>query len=509
MDMDSFLQALPIVLNFEVLSVIFLAAIFGLFIGSIPGLTATMATALLIPVTFFMDPVPAIAAIVTTVATAIFAGDIPGALLRMPGTPASAAYCDEAFAMTRKGQAGQALGVGLTASVIGGLIGSTVLVFATSTLANFAFSFSSYEYFWVACLGLSCAVVISAGSAVKGLISLLIGLFISTIGIDLMSGHARYTFGVTELLGGVSFVPMLIGMFAISEIMRYATTTAYGIRRAPDQLMTNPFKEVPQILGKYKLNLLRGSGLGAIIGVLPGAGADMAAWIAYGTSKKFSKEREKFGNGHVEGLIDASAANNAGLSGAWVPALVFGIPGDSITAIAIGVLYMKGLNPGPTIFYENAELLNAVFIIFFVANLILLPLGLVAIKTSTMLLRVPQRVLMPVILMFCIVGSFAITNSIFGIAVMLSAGLLAFIMEENGFPVAPTVLGIVLGSMIEEMFLASMIKSDGNFLEFFSRPISCVLGIITLAVWCIPLVKYAKSAFEDRNNARPKGPVVK
>jgi putative tricarboxylic transport membrane protein len=218
MDMDSFLQALPIVLNFEVLSVIFLAAIFGLFIGSIPGLTATMATALLIPVTFFMDPVPAIAAIVTTVATAIFAGDIPGALLRMPGTPASAAYCDEAFAMTRKGQAGQALGVGLTASVIGGLIGSTVLVFATSTLANFAFSFSSYEYFWVACLGLSCAVVISAGSAVKGLISLLIGLFISTIGIDLMSGHARYTFGVTELLGGVSFVPMLIGMFAISEI---------------------------------------------------------------------------------------------------------------------------------------------------------------------------------------------------------------------------------------------------------------------------------------------------
>jgi TctA family transporter len=235
----------------------------------------------------------------------------------------------------------------------------------------------------------------------------------------------------------------------------------------------------------------------------------MADWIAYGTSNKFSKEREKFGNGHVEGLIDASAANNAGLSGAWVPALVFGIPGDSITAIAIGVLYMKGLNPGPTIFYENAELLNAVFIIFFVANLILLPLGLVAIKTSTMLLRVPQRVLMPVILMFCIVGSFAITNSIFGIAVMLSAGLLAFIMEENGFPVAPTVLGIVLGSMIEEMFLASMIKSDGNFLEFFSRPISCVLGIITLAVWCIPLVKYAKSAFEDRNNARPKGPVVK
>lgn len=503
--MQDFVQALPLVFNFEVLLVIFAASAFGLIVGSIPGLTATMATALLIPVTFFMDPVPAIAAIVATVATAIFAGDIPGALLRMPGTPASAAYCEEAFALTRKGKAGLALGVGLTASVIGGLIGSVILVAATSSLAEFAFGFSSFEYFWVGCLGLSCAVVISSGSVIKGFTSLLLGLFISTIGIDLMSGHPRYTFGVTELLGGVSFIPALIGLFAISELLRYTTTSAHGVRRAPKESIGALFAEVPVTLRKYRVNLVRGSGIGAIIGVLPGAGADIAAWISYGVSKRFSKEPEKYGDGHVEGLVDASAANNSGLSGAWVPALVFGIPGDSITAIAIGVLYMKGLNPGPTIFQENAELLNAVFIIFFVANLVLLPLGLIAIRTSTLLLRVPQRVLMPVILLFCIVGSFAITNSIFGIAVMLLMGLIAYVMEENGFPIAPIVLGIVLGSMIEEMFLASMIKSDGNFLDFFSRPISAVLGIVTIVVWCIPIFRFFRKLRRMRSKVLPSG----
>jgi TctA family transporter len=310
---------------------------------------------------------------------------------------------------------------------------------------------------------------------------------------------------VTELMGGVSFIPALIGMFAISEVIRYTTTPPHAARRAPSEPMGPMLARVPHKLKEYRLNIVRGSGLGAMIGVLPGAGADMAAWISYGVSKRFSKKPEKYGDGHCEGLIDASSANNAGLSGAWVPALVFGVPGDSITAIAIGVLYMKGLNPGPTIFLENAELLNAVFIIFFVANLILLPLGLLAIRASTLLLKVPQRILMPVILIFCIVGSFAITNSVYGIAVMLAMGLIAYIMEENGFPIAPTVLGIVLGSMIEEMFLASMIKSDGNFLEFFSRPISAVLGAVTIIIWCIPIIRLMRNKNSHQDDVTPPG----
>ncbi|MGR3492820.1 MAG: tripartite tricarboxylate transporter permease [Shimia sp.] len=486
--MDQLLAGAALVFQLEVLGVIALSALFGLIVGSIPGLTATMATALLIPITFFMDPVPAIAAVVTTVATAIFAGDIPGALLRIPGTPASAAYCDEAYAMTRKGQASTALGVGLTASVIGGLLGSLVLMTATQALADFAFRFSSYEYFWLACLGLSCAVVVSTGSTVKGFVSLLIGLLISTVGIDLISGYPRFAFGSAELTGGISFIPAMIGMFAISEVLRFVTSANYGRPSIPTQRISDVGKTTARVLKRYKFNVLRGSSIGAIAGILPGAGADIAAWISYGVSKRFSKEPEKFGDGHPEGLVDAGAANNAGVSGAWVPALVFGIPGDSITAIAIGVLYMKGVNPGPTVFMNSPELINAIFVIFFVANLILLPLGYLAIRASTQLLRLPARLLMPSILIFCIVGSFAITNSVYGVAIMLGMGVLAYTMEENGIPIAPAILGIVLGAMVEQTFLSSMIKSDGSFLAFFDRPIARVLGFLTIAVWTIPIV---------------------
>ncbi len=493
--MDAFLGGLSLVFDPYVLMVMVGAAAFGLVVGSIPGLTATMATALLIPVTFFMDPVPAIAAIVTTVATAIFAGDIPGALLRIPGTPASAAYCDEAFAMTRKGKAQLALGVGLVSSVIGGLVGAVVLMMATSALAEFAFKFSSYEYFWLACLGLSSAVVVSSGTTLKAFVSLLIGLFIATIGIDLISGHPRFTFGSTEMLAGVSFIPAMIGMFAISEVLRYVAAKSNSRPKVPAQTLNNLFKGVGGVLYKFKLNVARGSTIGAITGVLPGAGADIAAWVAYGVSKRSSKDKGKYGKGNVEGLVDAGAANNAGLAGAWVPALVFGIPGDSITAIAIGVLYMKGMNPGPMIFQQNPELLNAVFIAFFVANLLLLPLGYLAIRLSSQLLKIPSRMLMPAILIFCLVGSFAITNSVFGVVIMLAMGFVAYIMEENGFPIAPTILGIVLGSMLEEMFLSSMIKSDGDLSAFFSRPIAATLGVLTILIWVVPLIKMLKGKF--------------
>ena len=487
--MDTFWQALLLVLDPAVLGVMLLAALFGLFVGAIPGLTATMAAALLIPFTFFMDPVPAIAAIVTTVAMAIFAGDIPGALLRIPGTPASAAYCDEAYAMTRKGQVETALGISLVCSAIGGVMGSAVLAMTAPVLAEFAIKFSSYEYFWLACLGLSCAVIVSSGSTIKGLVSLLIGLFIATIGIDITAGYPRFTFGNVEMMGGISFIPAMIGMFAISEVLRFVASPQ-GQHAVPQQPIKNVFRGLGSIISRYKLNVFRGGTIGALVGILPGAGSDIAAWIAFAMSKRFSKDRDKFGTGHPEGLVDSGTANNAGLAGAWVPALVFGIPGDSITAIVIGVLYMKGMNPGPTVFMQQPELINAVFIVFFLANLALIPLGFIAIRLSRTILLVPRHVLIPVILMFCIVGSFAINNSVFGISVMLVMGLMAYVMEENGFPVAPTILGIVLGSMLEQNFMSSMIKADGELSGFFSRPIAATLGVLVILIWLLPLVRF-------------------
>ena len=485
--MDAVATAFGLVFEPYVLLVILASAAFGLFVGAIPGLTATMATALLVPVTFFMDPVPAISAIVTATAMAIFAGDIPGCLLRIPGTPASAAYTDESYAMTRKGMSEVALGAGLVFSVIGGLFGTVVLVTSAPALAEVALRFSSFEYFWLVCLGLSCAVFISAGSTVKGLASLLIGLFIGTIGLDNPAGQPRFTFGSVELMGGVSFIPAMIGLFAVSEVLRSMTATGRGASPVTGAI-TGIFTGQWRLLKKYPLQVLRGSALGTLIGALPGAGADIAAWISYAVSKKFSREPEKFGTGHVEGIIESGAANNGAVSGAWIPALVFGIPGDSITAIVIGVLYVKGMNPGPTIFINTPELIYAVFIVFFLANLIMLPLGWCLIKVARQILRVPTRILMPVILMFCIVGSFAINNSAFGIGIMLVLGVIGFLMEENGYPVAPAILGLVLGPMLEQNFITSMIKSNGDLLAFFERPIAAGLGVLTIAVWLVPVV---------------------
>jgi TctA family transporter len=251
---------------------------------------------------------------------------------------------------------------------------------------------------------------------------------------------------------------------------------------------------------QYWRQQVRGNVVGTAIGILPGAGADIAAWVSYAMSKKLSRTPEKFGTGHVEGIIESTSANNAALAGAWVPALVFGIPGDSITAIVIGVLYLKNMNPGPTIFLNNPEYIYAVFIIFILANLVMLPLGWAAMKGAGYVLRIPRRILMPCILMFCIVGAFAINNSVFGIVVMLTFGILGFIMEENDIPVAPCILGIVLGRMLEENFVTSMIKSNGSFAGFFDRPIAGVLGVATILVWFLPLLMMLWS----RRRGRPR-----
>ncbi|MEI6303068.1 MAG: tripartite tricarboxylate transporter permease [Betaproteobacteria bacterium] len=485
--MADVMTAFGLVFQPYVLLVIMASAAFGLFVGAVPGLTATMATALLVPVTFFMPPVPAIASIVTATAMAIFSGDIPGALMRIPGTPASAAYTDESYAMTRKGQAETVLGADLVFSVIGGIFGTIVLVAAAPSLAEVALKFSSFEYFWLVLLGLSSAVFITTGDPVKGIVSLLMGLLIASIGLDNPAGYPRFTFGSIELLGSIGLIPMMIGMFAVSEILRFVAEPQDKAEMFQTQI-GNVFKGMWGLFKKYPVQTLRGSVLGTAIGALPGAGADIAAWMSYAMSKKFSKEPEKFGTGHVEGIVEAGAANNSALAGAWIPALVFGIPGDSITAIVIGVLYIKGMNPGPMIFINNPENIYAIFIVFFLANVLMIPLGWMAIKAAKRILDVPRNILMPVILLFCIVGAFAINNDLFAITVMLVFGVVAYFMEENGYPVAPAILGVILGQMLEENFISSMIKADGNLLGFFSRPIAAGLGALTVTIWLWPLL---------------------
>jgi TctA family transporter len=455
-----------------------------------------MATALLVPVTFYLSPIAAISAIIAASAMAIFSGDIPGALLRIPGTPASAAYTDEAYAMTRKGQAELALGAGLWFSALGGIAGTLSLMVLAPPLAEIALSFSTFEYFWLALLGLMCATLVARSSPVKAIASMLLGLIVACIGIENPAGVPRFTFGLTDLLGGIEVIPALVGVFAVSEVMRAMVTPD------PPPLQRRKYGSILkgqlQLTKKYWWPMTRGNGVGIVIGVLPGAGADMAAWISYAMSKRFSKEPQKFGTGHVEGLVEAGASNNASLASGWVPALLFGIPGDTITAIAIGVLYMKGLNPGPTLFTEKASSMYALYMVFIIANIIMIPLGIVMIRLATYVLRAPRSAIMPVIVLCCAVGSFATGNNLFAVLTVAAFGVIGYVMQANGYPVAAMVLGIVMGTMVEQSFITSLIKSDGSILPFFERPVSAVLASLTIGALIWPMLYWAWRRFSPK-----------
>ncbi len=391
----------------------------------------------------------------------------------------------------------------LVFSVVGGLFGVGVLYLAAAQLARL--DFISYEYFWLCVLGLSCAAIVSHGSRLKGTFALLIGLLLSTVGLSTDHGAPRLTFGYDELYAGINFIPAMIGLFGLSEVFRNVLSLRRGgaaeeaVEPAPLSdggfFRRQVWRPLGSILGgivpfmwRRKLGLLRSSAIGSFVGMLPGAGADLAAWIAYAASKRCSSRPEEYGQGSIEGLGDATSANNSALASAWIPSLVFGIPGDSVTAIALGVLLMKNIEPGPKIFTDpkQATLVYSVYLTFIVANIVLIPLGLVAIRTGSLLVRAPRGVLLPIILVFCTLGAYAIGASYFDVWVMLAMGLLGFVLEGLSVPLGPVVLGIILGGQLEHRFLQSLANSD-SWLDFFTRPVSAILALLCLSLWLAPL----------------------
>jgi putative tricarboxylic transport membrane protein len=429
--------------------------------------------------------------VVTLEACAISAGDIPSALVRIPGTPASAAYADDLYQLAQRGQYHRALGVCIAFSVIGGLFGVAVLVLFARPFAAVATWFTVAEYFWLYVLGLGCAVVVSRGSALKGAFALLLGLLFSTVGLSAVHTEARFTFGRPELYQGVSFIPALVGLFGLSEVLRNVrapwtlATVTTSAAAAPGSLRS-VFGGTWSLFLARKWQTLQASAIGTVIGILPGAGADIAAWVSYGVSKRSSAHPEEYGRGSIEGVADSGAANNSALAGAWVPALTLGIPGDSITAIVLGIMMMKNLQPGPEIFVKQAVLVNSLFLVFVIANLALLPAGYLAIRASGALMRVPRHTLLPVIVLFCVLGSYAIGGSYFDVGLMLGMGLLGFVLERWAVPVGPVVLGIILGGPLEERFIQAMTASGGSPTVFFARPAAAVLGLVALTVWLLP-----------------------
>lgn len=511
---EALLQAAADVLGrFDVWMIIIASACYGIFVGAVPGLTATMAVALFVPMAYWLDPVAAVAAIVTMVACAIFAGDLPTVLLRIPGTPASAAYADDAYALAQTGQSQRLLELALTNSIFGGVLGAVVLMLLGSHLAGIARWFSVTEYFWLYLIGLSCAVLVSAGDARwKAMLSLLLGLLLSTVGLSAVHVQPRFTFGIPALYQGISFIPAMIGLFGLSEVFTSLSTVTRrtdlfreptpetviqqkspAIRLSPGEwgiAVCQPLRGLVERLRRRPLDSTRSGLLGVLIGMLPGAGADIAAWVAFAAARQSARrrrERAVSDTSHADeetmnAIGDATTANSAALAGGWIPALVFGIPGDSVTAIVIGVLMMKNVTPGPAIFENQSALVCSIYLIFIIANLVMLPIGLLAIRLGRFIVNIPRHLLLPVIVLFCVTGSYALNSSLFDVTTMLSAGLLGWGLNRHGFPAGPVVLGLVLGGPLEERLIQALTAANGNPLGLINRPVAVLLATVAVAI---------------------------
>lgn len=467
----------------------------GLVLGVLPGLTATMGVAILLPFTFGMDSVSALLMISGVFFGGIYGGSITAILLNIPGTPAAAATALDGYQLTRKGKAGLALGFATIGSVIGGLVSVLILVFLAPILAKFALEFSAPENFALAIFGLSIIVSISGKSLMKGLMTGFIGLLVATIGLDPMTGYPRFTFG-NQALMVIPFIPVMIGLFAGSE--------AFKSIAEPNQIERNHI-QIPSVIPKWKeikaqmLLMLRSGFIGSCIGSVPGAGADIAAFVSYNEAKRFSQHKDKFGTGRIEGVAAAEAGSNGCTGGAMLPMLSLGIPGDAVTAVMLGALTLQGLQPGPLLFKEHSEMVFTLFAGMLVCYVALLFIGLSTLKYLVKVLSMPKSYLIPIILSLCLVGTFAINNSVFDIGIMLVAGVLGYLLRMREFPVSPIVLAMIMGPMAESNFRRALALHNGSMEFLYTRPITFVLFSTALLTMLFPIIKsiYQKYANKD------------
>lgn len=487
--------------QFSVLVPWLLGMVFGVFVGATPGLTATMAVALIVPISYHLEPTAGLAMIIGVSFTAIFSGDIPATFLRIPGTPASAAATLDGHEMAKQGRGGFALTLDLFCSCIGGLIGVTLLIFVAPQLARFALSFSNFEYFWLAMFGLSMSALVSRGSTMKALMSAALGMLISTVGIDIVSGTPRFTFESVNMMSGLNFIPVMIGLFGLSEVLRYILQAPADLHKTPPPT-DSKISTIESLITiwRHKWTVLRSAIAGTFIGALPGAGADIAAWGAYGIEQKLSKDPDKFGTGVVEGVVAPTSANNAAVGGAWIPALVFGVPGDAVTAIVLGALMMYEIKTGPLIFEQSGGQVRSIFTIALLTQLMLLPAGLLGIKAFSWIMRLPRSIVLTAVVLFSVVGSYALNNSMFDVYVMFIFGIVGLFLESRKVPLAPMILGLILGPMVEENLRTGLIKTGGDFAPFVIRPIcACLFGLLVVAFCSVPV-----SRILSRRKATPK-----
>lgn len=502
--MSDILTALGmILLPMNLLALVFGTGV-GIVIGALPGLSVNMGLALLFPLTFSFQGVGGIIMLLGIYCGAIYGGSISAILLKTPGTPASVATTLDGYPMAIKhNQPGRALGLSTFASTFGGVFSTICLIVLAPQLAKVALQFSKPEYFALAIFGISIITSVSSGSVLKGLIGGLLGLFIATIGIDAMSGAMRFTGDSVYLMGGISFIPILIGLFAFSQVLISIEESYKKQHVKQDVKIARVFPTFKDIKRCF-ITLVRSSFIGTFIGCVPGTGGDIASFMSYDQAKRWSKHKENFGNGEPEGICAPESGNNAVSGGAFIPVLTLGIPGDGATAIMLGALMVQGMQPGPLLFVEKAPEVYAIFIGLLLANLVMAAFGFSLIRSFVKVVNVPMTILLPVITLLTFVGTYSYNNSLNDVYVMVISGFLGYFMDKTEFSMSAIVIGIILGSLAEQNFVGSLIMSDGDMSIFMTRPICASFLVIAILSLLTPLYsgmfkKIQEKLFSNQN----------
>ncbi|MDR0486895.1 MAG: tripartite tricarboxylate transporter permease [Treponema sp.] len=453
----------------------------GILVGMLPGLTATMGVALLTTLTIGMAPNDAILVLICMYTGTIYGGSRTAILLNIPGTPANAATTVDGFPLAKAGQAGKAIAVATTGSFLGSVVGVIAMAFFTPMLGNIALKFHSYEFVWFAIFGIViCGNLTAPKDPLKGWISGFLGLFVAMIGMEGIHGYVRYSFGNINLASGVDLIPAMVGAFGFAEIITVMSQTKLEVVKTEIQRILPPFRE----LARYWKTVIRSGLIGTFIGAVPGVGEDIAAWVSYDMAKRSAKpeDAEKFGKGSVEGLLAAETGNNACIPGALIPVLTLAVPGSAAAAVLLGAMLIHGIRPGPLIMIENPKYIYEVTAMTLISTVFMFILGLAMVKSLVKVLTIPRQKLMPIVFTLCVMGSFALSSQLYHVGIMVVFGLIGYVLRKMDYPMAPLVLGIILGKIMDQHLRRALILSDGSLKPFFARPICLVLFIITALV---------------------------
>lgn len=486
---EHIIQGFVNVMDPFVIGLMVLGISLGILMGSIPGMTATMTIAVLLSFTFTMEPAHGMMLLLGIYGGAVYAGSIPAILIRTPGTPSAAATIFDGYPLAQKGEAGRAIRVSTIASFVGGVISVLALMFFSPVIANAALRFRSPEFFALAVFGLTIIASVSGDSLTKGMISGLLGMLVASVGIDPITGFHRFTFDIPELLTGVEFIAVMIGLFGIAEGLREYSEGIDKDQEKVDQDISGRLPSFSDIRAIAPVSTASGV-LGALIGAIPGAGGDIAAFITYNEATRWLKNAApSFGDGNVRGVAAAESGNNASTGGALIPTLTLGIPGDSVSAILIGALLVHDVNPGPGLYKDQPELLYTIFVGFLIIYVFILIFGLLGANYWAKIINVPKQFLWPIILLLCVIGAIALRGNLFDAWVMLGAGLLGYMMRLRGFPLAPMVLGLILSPIAEVNLRRSLSLSGGSPDIFLGSPLALIILLLSVLTILVPTAR--------------------